>query len=44
MNSDTTNRPQADENEFWPKASEVSLSLIWDNPGDVYAELLDADA
>ncbi len=29
--------------DFWLKASEPSLTAIWDNPeGDVYAELLNA--
>lgn len=44
MNSDEANYPQADDDEFWLKASELSLNLIWDNPeDDVYAELLVAD-
>jgi hypothetical protein len=34
----------ADDDEFWLKASEPSLNLIWDNPeDDIYARLLEAD-
>jgi len=30
--------------DFWLKASEASLNLIWDNPeDDIFAELLEAD-
>jgi hypothetical protein len=32
-----------DENEFWSRASQVSLDAVWDNTeDDVYAELLQA--
>lgn len=32
-----------DEDEFWSRASEVSLDAVWDNTeDDVYAELLQA--
>jgi hypothetical protein len=35
---------RAVRDDFWLKASEPSLSLIWDNSeDDIYAELLDAD-
>jgi hypothetical protein len=34
--------PLLDEPDFWLKASESSLDLIWDNSeDDVYAELLE---
>jgi len=33
-----------DDDEFWLRASESSLKLIWDNPeDDVFAELLETD-
>ena len=33
-----------DDDEFWLRASESSLSVIWDNPeDDIFAELLEAD-
>ena len=33
---------QSNGDDFWLKASEPSLSAIWDNPeDDVYAELLE---
>jgi hypothetical protein len=42
MNSNEANYTQADDDDFWLKACEVSLNLIWDNPDDdIYAELLD---
>jgi putative addiction module component (TIGR02574 family) len=35
---------RAASDDFWLKASELSLNLIWDNPeDDIYAELLEAD-
>src|SRR6267142_2206927 len=35
---------RATSDDFWLKASEPSLNLIWDNSeDDIYAELLDAD-
>jgi hypothetical protein len=34
--------PLVDESDFWLKASESSLDLVWNNPeDDVYAELLE---
>jgi len=47
MDSNEANYTQTtdDDDEFWLKASELSLNLIWDNPeDDIYAELLEADA
>jgi len=46
MNSKKADHTQAtDDDEFWLKASEPSLNLIWANPeDDIYAELLEADA
>jgi hypothetical protein len=45
MNSNEADYTLATEDdEFWLKASEPSLNLIWDNPeDDIYAELLDVD-
>ena len=43
MKSNEADCPQAnDDDEFWLKAGEPSLNLIWDNPeDDIYAELLE---
>ena len=45
MESNEANYTLANEDdEFWLRASESSLNLIWDNPeDDIFAELLEAD-
>ena len=44
MNSNEANY-SLDDDEFWLRASEMTLNLIWDNPEDeIYAELLEAGA
>lgn len=44
MNPEEANYTQTEDNEFWSKATEPSLNLIWDNHEDeIFAELLEAD-